>query len=530
MKNTIKKLFLITFLSLSISTGFGQVPQKMSYQSVIRNTNGDLVTNTLIGERISILKDSPTGQAVYIETMTNSTNENGLLSIEIGGGTPVTGTFAGINWAIGTYFVKTETDPNGGTNYSIIGTSQLMSVPYALYAENSKNLGKTTIILTDDITDAEAATKIAEESGPNTENIIITNTTVLTSVNLSSLTNLISIDVSLNQNLTSINCSGLTKVYNEIKISSNTLLSTINFNSLTFFPKTLTIVGNGLTSLNFPVVTKVVTGSVSDISSNPNLLSINFPALTSVGINANLKIAQNAQLTSFETPSLTTASYIYVDTNANLTTINFNSFVSGSLRFENNKLTNLSLPAMVTGNVQLSDANTTSVSIPLLTDNSTFALSNSLVTSLSLPSLKNNAGIGLFYNSILTTLSVPLLTTASDIQIAGNSSLVSLTFPSMTSIEYKIQVNSNNLLSSVSFPILTSINPQNTNYGFYFDLGMNSLPSSQINYLLNKLTMVNNNPNKTINLANQSTPAPPIGQGLIDKLFLINNGFTVITD
>jgi hypothetical protein len=89
--------------------------------------------------RISILQTTPSGTAVYVETQTPTTNANGLVSIEIGGGTVVVGNFSTINWANGPYFVKTETDPTGGTNYSITGTSQLLSVPYALYAATAGN-------------------------------------------------------------------------------------------------------------------------------------------------------------------------------------------------------------------------------------------------------------------------------------------------------------------------------------------------------------------------------------------------------
>jgi hypothetical protein len=134
-----KKLFaLIVIVALTISI-FAQPPQKMSYQAVIRNSSGQLVTNHTVGMRISILQGSATGTPVYIETQTPITNANGLVTIEIGGGTVVTGTFAGINWSTGTYFVKTETDPNGGTSYTITGTSQLLSVPYALYSKTAGN-------------------------------------------------------------------------------------------------------------------------------------------------------------------------------------------------------------------------------------------------------------------------------------------------------------------------------------------------------------------------------------------------------
>ena len=115
-----------------------QAPQKLSYQCVIRNASGELITNKSIGIKISILQGSPVGTTVFSETYSPNpqTNVNGLLSLEIGGGVPVTGTFSGINWDDGPYFIKTETDPNGGTSYTITGTSQLLSVPYALNAGN----------------------------------------------------------------------------------------------------------------------------------------------------------------------------------------------------------------------------------------------------------------------------------------------------------------------------------------------------------------------------------------------------------
>jgi hypothetical protein len=114
-----------------------QAPQKMSYQAVIRDNSNTLVTNQVVGMRISILQGSANGSASYTETQTPTTNANGLVSIEVGAGTVVSGTFAAINWTNGPYFIKTETDPAGGTNYTISGTSQLLSVPYAMYAANS---------------------------------------------------------------------------------------------------------------------------------------------------------------------------------------------------------------------------------------------------------------------------------------------------------------------------------------------------------------------------------------------------------
>jgi len=138
MKKIINKsahLLIIAFAYLLINQSiFAQAPQKMSYQAVIRNTSGALVSSASVGMKISILQGTASGNVAYSETQIASTNANGLVSLEIGSGTVVSGTFAGINWAIGPYFIKTETDPAGGTNYSITGTNQLMSVPYALFS------------------------------------------------------------------------------------------------------------------------------------------------------------------------------------------------------------------------------------------------------------------------------------------------------------------------------------------------------------------------------------------------------------
>lgn len=132
-----KIIFTITIILLLTITSWAQAPQKMSYQAVIRNNSNLLVTSTSVGMRISILQGSSTGTAVYVETQTPNTNINGLVSIEIGSGSVLTGTFSAINWANGPYYIKTETDPLGGLAYSIIGTKELVSVPYALFSANA---------------------------------------------------------------------------------------------------------------------------------------------------------------------------------------------------------------------------------------------------------------------------------------------------------------------------------------------------------------------------------------------------------
>ncbi len=141
-----KKLFtliLILNCQLSLINSFAQAPEKMSYQSVIRNSNGLLLGNQSVGIRIKILQGAANGDSVYVETHSVTTNANGLATLEIGGGNVAMGSFANIDWSDGPYFLKTETDPNGGTNYTITGVNQLLSVPYSLYAKEAETIDLT---------------------------------------------------------------------------------------------------------------------------------------------------------------------------------------------------------------------------------------------------------------------------------------------------------------------------------------------------------------------------------------------------
>lgn len=128
----------ILFIAFNI-TAFAQSPESISYQAVVRDNNNEVVQNQPIGTRISILQGSAQGNAVYTETHVVNSNSNGIISVAIGTGNVETGSFGSIDWADGPYYIRTATDITGGTNYSITGTSQLMSVPYALHARTVEN-------------------------------------------------------------------------------------------------------------------------------------------------------------------------------------------------------------------------------------------------------------------------------------------------------------------------------------------------------------------------------------------------------
>ncbi len=161
-----KQLFTIVAAVLFTAGVFAQTPQKMSYQAVIRNGSNTPVTNTQIGMQISILQGSVSGTVVYTETQTPTTNANGLVSIEIGGETG----FSSIDWASDIYFIKTETDPTGGTDYTITGTSQLLSVPYALHSKTAENL-TGTITETDPVYAGSQAVNITATDITNLGNL-----------------------------------------------------------------------------------------------------------------------------------------------------------------------------------------------------------------------------------------------------------------------------------------------------------------------------------------------------------------------
>ena len=144
-----KKFYTLLCTVLFTVALVAQAPQKISYQAVIRNSSNVLVTSTAIGMRISILQGSGSGTAVYVETQSPTTNANGLAAVEIGGGSVVSGVFANIDWSAGPYFIKTEIAVAPPlTTYTITGTSQLLSVPYALAAKTAASYTETDPVYT----------------------------------------------------------------------------------------------------------------------------------------------------------------------------------------------------------------------------------------------------------------------------------------------------------------------------------------------------------------------------------------------
>lgn len=146
MKKILAALLLLT-IALNIS--FAQAPQKMGYQAIVRDISNNLVVNQNISVRISILQGSPTGASLYTESHLATTNANGLVTLVIGDGNVLYNNLAQINWGSDNYYLQAEIDPTGGNNYSITSVQQLLSVPYALYAEHAANVPTFSIMPTD---------------------------------------------------------------------------------------------------------------------------------------------------------------------------------------------------------------------------------------------------------------------------------------------------------------------------------------------------------------------------------------------
>ena len=143
-----KKLLTLLFLVLTTTT-FAQSPQGINYQAVIRDNGGSVLANQTVGMKVAIIQTSPLGTVVYEELFTSTTSQFGLVNVVIGDGTAVSGDFTTIDWSAGPYFVEVSADETGGTNYAVLGTQQLMSVPYALHANSAEN------VLNDQVDDAD---------------------------------------------------------------------------------------------------------------------------------------------------------------------------------------------------------------------------------------------------------------------------------------------------------------------------------------------------------------------------------------
>ena len=135
-----KSIFTIACLFIVTTSCLAQAPQAFNYSAVVRNGSGTPIPNQLVKFRLSILRGTITGPSVYVETHSTTTDANGMVNLEIGRGTIVSGVFATIPWNNDAFFFQVEVDPTGGNTFQLMGTTQFLSVPYALNAKYAENV------------------------------------------------------------------------------------------------------------------------------------------------------------------------------------------------------------------------------------------------------------------------------------------------------------------------------------------------------------------------------------------------------
>ena len=138
-----KQTFFTLLLLCLFKIGFAQAPQGIPYQSAIRNSTGSILSNQSVSLRFSIHDSTTSGSIVYQEIQNTVTNNQGIVSLNIGQGTPSTGIFSSINWSKNMKFLQIEMNIAGSTNYTDLGTQQMMSVPFALFSNTSGSLQQT---------------------------------------------------------------------------------------------------------------------------------------------------------------------------------------------------------------------------------------------------------------------------------------------------------------------------------------------------------------------------------------------------
>jgi hypothetical protein len=247
--NKIYSCLLIGLFSIGMAQA--QAPSKFSYQAVVRDASGALINKSPVGIQISLYKNATSGTAVYVERHTANSNANGLISIEIGSGTLQSGNFSTIDWGNNNYFIKSEMDPNGGTSYTVELSNQLLSVPYALYANSSApqkendpefKASSAASITSSNITDWDNDLVDDADSDPANEiqDLDLTGT-ILTITNNGSATS-----IDLSGYLDNTDTSVLTEAQVDAYVGNNGFLTTEIDGDTTNEIQTLTQVGDSL--------------------------------------------------------------------------------------------------------------------------------------------------------------------------------------------------------------------------------------------------------------------------------------------
>lgn len=625
-----KKLLLILFLIQSTIL-LAQVPQGFNYQATVRNSSGGLIINQNVNFKFNLMQNTPTSVPVFSETHLAPTDDLGAVNLVIGKGTATAGTFSTIDWGNGTYYLGIEL--NTGSGYVAMGTTQLLSVPYALYAKNSgtnATVGAISAISTVNgasitsgvlnLSPADASnggvitTGIQTLAGAKTfsSDLIVNGITIGRGAGNQEYNNAVGIGAleanttgqwnvglgywalksntiggsnnaiglrALTANTTGNenNAIGDSALYKNTTGSQNIANGTVALGANT--------TGNGNIAIGFASLNKNTTGNnntaIGQSALNGNILgngntAVGYTASTVGDLTNATAIGNSAKVTSNNTVQLGNTAVTSVNTSGNYTgkafiktggTASQYLMADGSVSDTGSVSQNKGKPSiMISGNITdaqaaakiaaeagpyteniliLDTAGLTTLDLSMLTSLYSLEINgNSNLTTINLSALTEVFEYGsISRNNALGALSFPALTSVyarSGFEIRENPALTSISFPVLSKIG-RMSIGAD--VSTLSFPMLTTVGSLNIGspklasiglpvltYSQYLTLSGGALPSSQINAVLKKMLSVTPATGKNIYLNGQTPPAPPTGQGIIDKTTLINAGNEVSTD
>ena len=370
-----KKLLVLIFcFGLFWNTSTAQTPSAFKYQAVVRTNLGQIIVNQQVGFRISILKTSTTGTSVYSEKQVAQTNTFGLVTFEIGRGTVVSGTFASINWGSDAYFVKIELDANNSGTFSEIGISQLLAVPYSLYAEKAGNgfsgsyaaLTDKPALFSGNYADLVAKPSLASVATSGSYADLTGKPALFTGVytDLTSKPNLFSgsyTDLTSKPTLFSGSYLNLTNVPVFAKVAtSGSYADLINlptlfsgsYTNLTNKPTFATVSTSGSYTdlINKPTL---FSGSYADLTNKPTLFSGSYLNLTNVPVFA--KVATSGSYTDLiNLPTLFSGSYTNLTNKPTFATVSttgsYNDLINKPTLFSGSYADLTNKPALFSGN------------------------------------------------------------------------------------------------------------------------------------------------------------------------------------
>jgi hypothetical protein len=560
-----KKLLLLLFFIQSTIL-IAQAPQGFNYQATVRNSSGDLIVNQNVNFKFNLMQNTPTSVPVFSETHFAPTDDLGAVNLVIGKGTATTGTFSSIDWGNGTYYLGIEL--NTGSGYVAMGTTQLLSVPYAMYAKNSgMNASVGAISTTSTVNGASITSGELNLSPADATNGGIVTTGIQTMAGAKTFSS----DLTIN-GVTIGRGNGDQEYNNAVGIGALEANTTGQWNvGIGYWALKSNTTGGSNNAIGLRALAANTTGNenqaIGDSALYRNTTGGQNIGIGTVALGANVSGSDNVTIGFASLRKSTTGNQ---NTAVGVNSLNDNVTGDGNtvIGYWSNTIGNLNNATAIGNRAKVAASNTIQLGNPdvisvntsgnytgnsfvkaggtasqfLMADGSvsdTGSVSQnkgkpSIMISGNITDAQAEAQIAaefgphtenIFINNTtgLTYIDLSMIVKLIELRISNNRDLTRINLKDLSEIYGNCMVQTNPNLSSIDLPSLTSIESD-------FNLRSNALTSSFINTFLNKLLTVTPSTNKYILLNGQNPPAPPTGQGLIDLETLKNSGNSVFTD